>query len=137
MTEFETQVLEQLLAIRSLLERREAGETNLLQVIHHHVKDAEFTSSELLAHAALPANADLQTALDCEFGLPNPRRVGKYLAAIAGQKNGGFIAEPIGAERGAILWRVKVCEAKHTAPVAREDNPVMLTARIGRKQKCG
>ena len=45
MTEFEAAVLAELTCIRELLERREAGETNLLRVIRDHVYDLAFTAS--------------------------------------------------------------------------------------------
>ena len=123
MTEFEFQALKKLDRICELLERRDAGDPNLLRAIHSAVRGAMFTTAELMRHAALPENFDLQTALEREFDYqPNSHRIGKFLASIAGRQIDGFIVKAIGEERHAVIWRVRVCPSKLTSPVAHEEN---------------
>lgn len=117
MTDFELQVLAELRRLCELIERRD-----LLRAIHNAAPDAEFTTTELVRHAALPANGDLRAAIERGFTDPNPRRIGKFLASIAGQEIGGFIVEAIGEERDGVIWRVASCLTKPTLPVARHDD---------------
>jgi hypothetical protein len=132
------QVLAELSRIRELLERREAGEPDLLRSIHHACRSTEFTTPELLRHAALPANSDLQRALECEFDDPNSRRIGKFLASIAGRPIGGFMAERIGQEREGAIWRVRVCPDKLASPVAPGENVAHAEdSHDGGIRKCG
>lgn len=113
MTEFEVQVLARLARIEKLLER-EAGETNLLKIIHASVRGAEFTTAELVRHAALPANGELRKAL----GESDSRQLGRLLGSIAGRPLGGFIVEAIGKEHGAVIWRVQGWQLPlHIAPL--------------------
>jgi hypothetical protein len=126
------QMLMELRAIRELLERRGAGENNLLAVIHSATRGLAFTTSELARHAALPANSDLAAALAREFAVPNPRRIGRFLAAASGRQTGIFIVEALGQERDGALWRVRPSASlpgQTRLPVAREENAVMLVAR--------
>jgi len=69
----------------------------------------EFTSAEIVAHAALPENRRLKAAIESACGADfGAAKVGKLLAKWANVDIAGIVITPIGAEANAVVWSAKV-----------------------------
>lgn len=108
---FEQAVLEQLAAIRALLEQQDQPKKNsgrsdaiLLLAVAEAVADRAFSAAEVIAHARLVDGA-LRAALEAA-GVTNGRKLGKVFRRLEGHEIAGLRLVRLGAERDGIVWRV-------------------------------
>jgi len=117
LVEIVSQIHDDLGAIRKLIEetrpRPKPGHgryVELAKAIAATAPDRMFTSSELIAHAALPEATILRSAITATIGELNTRTLGKLLKRIEGQNLGGLLVERIGSESDGVCWRIRLFE---------------------------
>lgn len=108
----QVQILDELRAIRALLERRQPTEPDeaaaqLLGAIWVAVADRAFSSRELLKHAAMPQATLLRDAIVAAVGALNAKRLGKLLKRVEGRTLGDRSVIRVGEDREGAIWQVR------------------------------
>jgi hypothetical protein len=101
-----------LAAILAALERnrgpRDQADAALLLAIAAAIDDRPFTSSQLMAHAAV--DLALAAAL-ADADIDHAQELGCVCRRLEGIAVKGLRLERVGASRSGIVWKVQVCEA--------------------------
>lgn len=107
------QILDELRAIRALLERRQPtgldeAATRLLEAIWIAVGGLVFGSRSLFVHAAMPTPEarQLRDAIITAVGGLNAKRFGKLLKRLDGRTLGVYSVNRVGEDREGVIWQI-------------------------------
>ena len=97
---------------------------DLYREVHELAGGKEFTSAEIVAHAALPGNHRLRCAIEAACGPDcSAGKLGKLFALYANTDIAGIAITRIGEEANAILW---TCQSQ-TQRAAAADTGNIIT----------
>lgn len=93
----------------------------------------EFTSAEIVGHAALPENHRLRAAIEATLGADyGAGKLGKLFAQHWGVALAGIAITGVGQEANAVLWQVQ-SQTDRFAPSKSDNMDVLPIAALGKR----